>query len=125
MLAALLWATLLGCGQGSGGEEAATCESLAGLERDTCLADRLRALPGPELAQVQAIALQIQDGMVRQAAILRWTKDNAGQIPREAGREMCHALLQDLSRGKCERYIDAVHLNEQRPVGPGKVPRPD
>ena len=110
----LLW-VLVGCAPQT---SEVPCEALAGLERDTCLADQILALPGNDVAAVQALGTQIQDGMVRQAAVLRWTRDNAGQIPREAGREMCHAMPRPAGRsgGSSARLADAV-------LGPWRVRR--
>lgn len=117
---------LLAVGLGCGEPEVLSCEALEiGPAQDTCAADKLLAMPAEAIGEVAVLAGGIQDGMVRQAAVLRWVRDNAGQIRRVEGKALCVEMLAGRSRGKCERYIDAIHLNEGRPVGPGAVPRPD
>ena len=75
----LLLSLAIGCGAGPDCERAAP-----GMERDLCLHDRVLALPGAEQARALALAGQIQDPVVRGAAVFTWVIEHNREIePRE------------------------------------------
>ncbi len=102
MLAIVL--LLVGCG---GGER---CEREApGMDRDLCLHDRILALPGAEHEQAYGLAQQIQDPVVRGAAIFSWVINHNREIEPRAGQALC-GLLMGQERETCTRKLSQVHL---------------
>lgn len=79
------------------------------LERDRCLHDQIKQLDAAQASQVLAKAKQIQDPMVRGAAVSRWVADHAGQMPPGLGQELC-ALLRGRDVGYCQRRLSSPHL---------------
>lgn len=110
MVSILLIFALSGCDGSPPAAEATSCEEMAaGLDRDTCLGDRLLALPPTEAEQVRTIGGEIQDGMVRQAAISRWVAEHANEIPKETGESLCQ-MLGGRDQSYCLKRFLAVHL---------------
>jgi hypothetical protein len=98
----LLLLSLLGCGE-------APCSEREGLAKDQCLHDELVLLPADQPGAVVAKAGQIQDQMVRNAAVSAWIKDHVNSVPMDKGRELC-GLLQGRDQGYCERRLSSPHL---------------
>lgn len=104
----LLSALVLGSGAGCGA--GATCERLApGMDRDLCLHDRIMALPGEQHADALALARQIQDPVVRGAAVFTWVIQHNREIDPKAGQALC-GLLMGQERETCTRKLSQVHL---------------
>lgn len=110
MVLILFTLMLSGC---TGSPEAAvppSCADMAAsLERDTCFGDMVLAMPASEADQVARVGEQIQDGMVRQAAISRWVADHANEIPKETGESLCK-MLGGRDQSYCLKRFLAVHL---------------
>ena len=84
MVLILFMLMLCGCTGSPEAETPLSCDDMeAGLERDTCFGDMVLAMTASEADKVAGIGGQIQDGMVRQAAISRWVADHANEIPKE------------------------------------------
>lgn len=85
------------------------CADLEGLDRDQCFHDELVVVPAEQPDSVIAKAAQIQDQMVRNAAVSAWIKDHVNSVPMDKGRELC-GLLQGRDQGYCERRLSSPHL---------------
>ncbi|MFT4976171.1 MAG: hypothetical protein ACI8S6_002067 [Myxococcota bacterium] len=109
MVTIVLALVFLGCDGSSEAGQPGCASREAGLERDTCFGDLLLALPASEAEQVKAIGSEIQDGMVRQAAISRWVADHANEIPKETGEGLCK-MLGGRDQSYCLKRFLAVHL---------------
>lgn len=88
-----------------------SCESMKpGLDRDHCLHDRLLTISASEWQKVRPTAEQIQDSIVRSAAIHGWVLANSGKCPREEALALC-AMLQEPESNTCSKRLLAAHLN--------------
>ena len=102
-----------------------TCAELpAGLERDQCLHREIDALPGAQLEDVLVKAGQIQDPIVRQAALYSWVEAHNNEIPRDRGQALCQ-MLDGRHQSHCLRLLSSPHLYEERsPVMPNSPNNP-
>lgn len=98
----LFLAPLSGCGE-------KPCSALDGLARDQCFHDELVLVPADDPDTVIAKAGQIEDQMVRNAAVSAWIKDHVNSVPMDKGRALC-GLLQGRDQGYCERRLSSPHL---------------
>lgn len=97
-------ALLLGCGGG------ASCEREApGMDRDICLHDRVLALPGAEHAEATRLVGQIQDPLIRGAAVFTWVISHNREIDVKSGLALC-GQLSGQERETCTRKLSQVHL---------------
>lgn len=110
MVLILFMLMLCGCTGSLEAETPPSCDDMeAGLERDTCFGDMVLSMTASEADQVAGIGGQIQDGMVRQAAISRWVADHANEIPKETGESLCK-MLGGRDQSYCLKRFLAVHL---------------
>jgi hypothetical protein len=111
---------------GCDGEPAVqTCDEMAaGLSRDSCYHDELRAIPGSGIEEVLVKASLIQDQMIRQAAVSAWMKAHLNEIPRDRGQALCQ-MLDGQDQSYCMRQLSSPHLYEDRsPVAPNSPSNP-
>lgn len=85
------------------------CAALTDLARDQCLYDTIGAMSDSSPADLLEHAGQIQDTVIREAALLGWVKEHGCDHPREAVLPLC-TLIEGGLQGKCRRRIDAIHL---------------
>ena len=87
-----------------------TCEEMAqGMERDQCFHDRIATLPAAQVSGVIDAAGQINDPMVRGAAVSSWVEVNVGKIPQAEGHKLC-SFLEGRDQSYCERRLSSPHL---------------
>ena len=98
---------LLACDPGTA--DAPGCDTLTGLARDQCLYETIRAMSDARPEDVRAQATQIQDAVIREAALLGWVKAHGCDHPRESVLPFCD-LIEGSLQGKCRRRLDAIHL---------------
>ncbi|MFT5682748.1 MAG: hypothetical protein ACI8RZ_003672 [Myxococcota bacterium] len=109
-----------------GGEPAAqTCDTMAaGLDRDQCFYDEIKAIPGAGIEDVLTRANLIQDRIVRQASVISWMKAHLNEIPRDRGQALCQ-MLDGQDQSYCMRQLSSPHLYEDRsPVTPNNPNNP-
>lgn len=83
------------------------CSTLAGLDRDACLDARVRAAPGPDAAIAEA--RQIEDPLVRDAAVVAWVRAHRAELRPSDGR-VCNVLT-SAEQAACVRRLSAPHLS--------------
>lgn len=93
----------------AGSDASAPCAERDGLARDQCVHDELLAVPASDPDQVIAKAGQIEDPMMRHAAVSGWVAAHVNEVPMAKGKELC-ALLEGRDRGYCERRLSSPHL---------------
>ena len=81
----------------------------AGIERDTCTKQRMLGMPASELKQVEKLASEIEDEMIRGAAVETWVQTNCNDVSLDQGRVLCE-LLEGRNRSYCERRLSSPHL---------------
>jgi len=79
------------------------------LDRDTCFHERIGDLDAAAADQVHDLALQIEDPVVRGAAVCGWIEAHVGAYPQAEGHKLCE-LLTGPQRTYCVRRLQAVHL---------------
>ncbi len=90
--------------------QASTCEEMStGMGRDQCFHDRIAATPPGGAASVVDSAAQIQDPMVRGAAVLSWVKVNGSSVSSSDGQKLC-AFLEGRDQSYCQRVLSSPHL---------------
>jgi hypothetical protein len=110
MFLILFMLMLCGCTGSPEADTPLSCDEIeASLERDTCFGEMVLAMTASEADKVEGIGGQIQDGMVRQAAISRWVADHANEIPKETGESLCK-MLGGRDQSYCLKRFLAVHL---------------
>lgn len=80
-----------------------------GMDRDACLHDAVLASPASALTTVIGKAQQIQDPVVRGAAVFTWVNTHNRELDPKAAAPLC-ALLEGRERASCSRKLSAVHL---------------
>ena len=80
-----------------------------GLERDRCLHDRALALPAAQSADVLVLVKQIEDPIVRGAAVYTWVGQNNRDVSQRDGQALCE-LLDGREKVTCVRKLSSVHL---------------
>lgn len=99
------WVVLLALGCGD-----AVCEDEApGMDRDICLHDRLLEVPAAEAREAIALGRQIQDPVVRGAAVFTWISTHNREADPKVAQELC-GLLEGRERSTCGRKLSQVHL---------------
>ena len=83
--------------------------STPGPALDSCLHRTIVESPPSEIEAVTAAVRQIQDPIVRGAAIFRWVEENNREIPQEQGLALC-AMLPSMEKTACERRLYSAHL---------------
>ncbi len=78
-------------------------------ERDVCLHAQIGGLGAGELGLVYAVASEIDDDVVRGAAVNGWVEAHVGEIPQQEGRALCE-LLSGPQQTYCARRLHSVHL---------------
>ena len=87
-----------------------TCEEMsAGMDRDQCFHDRIASTPPGQAAAVVESAAQIQDPMVRGAAVLSWVKSHVSSVSASDGQKLC-AFLEGRDQSYCQRILSSPHL---------------
>jgi len=110
-----VWVGLLGVVAACGADEgpapvaAASCAASSGMERDRCVHDEIGAVPGAQPDVVLEKAGQIQDPMIRGAAVSGWVAAHANELPQEKGQQLCN-LLEGRDRSYCQRRLSSPHL---------------
>lgn len=101
------------CGEAatSGGEDGtADCATLSpGPERDRCLHEEIKTLPPSEASAVLEKAQQIQDEMIRGAAVSGWVAEHNADVPQQQGNALCQ-LLDGRDKAYCQRRLSSPHL---------------
>lgn len=86
------------------------CDDLpAGLERDTCRFEKIQTLAPAQVVRVGELAAQIQDPVIRSAAVDTWLRDHRGALEDRDGVALCE-LLEPAAYGRCRRWFSAAHL---------------
>lgn len=106
--ALLLLLTLTACGDADGEGDCAELD--VGPDRDHCLYEGIGQLPSDQAAGVVTRAGQIQDPIIRGAAVSRWVADHVRQISAEDGKALC-GLLEGRDGSYCEKRLTAAHLH--------------
>jgi hypothetical protein len=101
LITALVLTALLSCARVDDGADP--------LAQDRDRFDRIQALDADEVDQVQALAREIEDSVVRSAAVDGWIRENRQSLTREDGLTLCD-LLEAAASGQCRRSFSAVHL---------------
>ncbi len=102
----MVWALFLALGCAGG----APCDRYAkGMDRDACLHDRVLASTPGELSAVIALAEQIEDPVMRGAAVFTWVNNHNRELDPKAAEPLC-ALLEGRERASCSRKLSSVHL---------------
>ncbi len=94
---------LASCSRSVCGDEA------PGTARDACHYEQIRALGPDQVNQVDTLARQIEDSVVRSAAVDYWLRDHRAEVAREDGKALCE-LLEAGAAGRCLRSFSAAHL---------------
>jgi hypothetical protein len=96
--------------QACGDESAVGCTELeAGAEQDGCFKDQIQEMDASQLKEVESVALQINDSMVRSYAVSTWVKDHSNEISLEQGTVLCQ-LLEGREQSYCLRRLSSPHL---------------
>ena len=106
----MFWSIVLGC---TTTDASADCPTLAQPERDFCYADRIAALGAGEVDAVRENARAIEDGLVREAAVLAWLGDYADTVPLKDAEALC-ANADGQDSWMCQRRIHAAHLRRSK-----------
>lgn len=104
---------LLACGghQNTEPEVEILCEELStSFAQDTCRHDALAKLAPAQYESAILLASEIQDPIVRGAAIIRWIETHKTNLPVDAGQSLCALLPMNTERGACVRRFSAAHL---------------
>lgn len=111
LMLGLLGAVVAGCGQEESASAAGLtgCDAKAGMERDRCLHDELRAIPGSQPDEVARNASRINDPMIRGAAVSGWVAEHVDELPVEKGQTLCE-LLEGRDKSYCHRRLSSPHL---------------
>jgi hypothetical protein len=110
LVCVLSFLALAGCGQDDGAPAAAPgCDAKTGMDKDRCLHDEIGAVPGAQPDVVVQKAQQIQDPMIRGAAVSGWVADHANELPQEKGQQLCN-LLEGRDKSYCQRRLSSPHL---------------
>lgn len=88
----------------------ADCAALpAGRERDVCWQAEIGAVPPEAADTVPALVAEIEDPVVRDAAVLTWLDDNRDRVSPRQGEALCR-LLHATRAQSCLRRLQAAHL---------------
>ena len=79
------------------------------MDRDACLHDRVLSSPASALSSVITTAQQIDDPVVRGAAVFTWVNTHNRELDPKAAEPLC-ALLEGRERASCSRKLSSVHL---------------
>ena len=79
------------------------------IERDRCFSNEFKTLTGKQLAKAIEIAKEIDDPIIRGAAVDGWIKDHVNEINQRKGQELC-ALLDGRAMSYCQRRLSSPHL---------------
>ena len=90
-------------------KETACTDLEPGTEQDTCFKDQIQGMNASQLAEVESVALQISDTMVRSYAVSTWVKDHSNEISLEEGTGLCQ-LLEGREQSYCLRRLSSPHL---------------
>ncbi|MEC8425701.1 MAG: hypothetical protein VX000_18075, partial [Myxococcota bacterium] len=85
------------------------CDAKAGMERDRCVHDEVRAIPGSQPDEVARNASRISDPMIRGAAVSGWVAEHVDELPVEKGQALCE-LLEGRDKSYCHRRLSSPHL---------------
>jgi hypothetical protein len=88
-----------------------TCWFATGQERkDICYAESIHHAPTLSADQVRALARNIDDDLIRAAAVEAWVKDVRGNVPLSSTLSVC-GLLDAEEEKLCVNRASAVHLH--------------
>ena len=97
----------LACNSGNAIKDCAQQEDSK--ERDRCFGEELKTLTGKELSKAIEIAKQMEDPIIRGAAVDGWVKDHVNEINQQKGQQLC-ALLDGRAMSYCQRRLSSPHL---------------
>ena len=101
----------VGCGEEK--ESAATASDCSTLsearDKDDCLKAQILTLDASKLPDVKEKAAQINDPIIRGAAVERWVMENCNEVSLDQGRGLCE-LLEGRNKSYCERRLSSPHL---------------
>ena len=78
-------------------------------KRDSCLHEQILLLPASKMNIVIQSAKQIEDLMIRGAAVSEWVKNHNNDINQRQGQQLC-TLLDGRDRSYCLRRLSSPHL---------------
>jgi len=103
MLVGVAWVLpLLSCG----GSEA-ICEASA--SQAECLYEAIQEQPATGFETVYTLAIQVEDTVVRRAAVSKWMREHALELEEVQGERLCK-LLRDDDQVFCFRRLRSPHL---------------
>ena len=103
----LLAAALLA---GCQGKKQQGCDSIEDSgEKDKCLIEEIQRMNGPQMTEVIKKAKEIQDPMIRGAAVSSWVRDHNNEINQRQGKALCE-ILDGRDRFYCMRRLSSPHL---------------
>ena len=105
-MTALVFPGLLAC---VGARAPASCDALAGVERDQCLMDRVAVQDAAHAANVITQARKIRDPMIRGAAVSAWVAHHDTGVSPGDGQTLC-GLLAGQDHALCPRRLSSPHL---------------
>jgi hypothetical protein len=95
---------------GCEGKKQQGCEGIeAAVEKDQCLIGEIQKLNGPQMTEVIKKAKEIQDPMIRGAAVSSWVRDHNNEINQRQGKALCE-ILDGRDRFYCMRRLSSPHL---------------
>ena len=101
----MIWFFLLSCTQ-----EVDPCLSPKDTKiKDQCLHNEILTIPSTNFKQIISKAKDIQDPMIRGAAVSTWVRDHNTEITQKQGMSLCE-LLDGRDRGYCARRLSSPHL---------------
>ena len=78
-------------------------------EKDKCLIEEIQRMNGPQMTEVISKAKEIQDPMIRGAAVSSWVRDHNNEINQRQGKALCE-ILDGRDRFYCMRRLSSPHL---------------
>ncbi len=102
---------LAGCGdEPENSPTPSDCSTLSEVrDQDDCLKAQILTLDASNLPSVKEKAAQINDPIIRGAAVERWVMENCNDVSLDQGRGLCE-LLDGRNKSYCERRLSSPHL---------------
>ena len=79
------------------------------LQKNECYHNEILLVPSTKLDELITKAKNINDPMIRGAAVSAWVRDHNTEITQKQGMELC-ALLDGRDRFYCVRRLSSPHL---------------
>ena len=77
--------------------------------KDQCLHNEILTIPSTNFKQIISKAKEIQDPMIRGAAVSAWVRDHNHEITQKQGKALCE-LLDGRDKFYCIRRLSSPHL---------------